>query len=419
MHFRRPRPLGPAFWRLWGAVVTSSLGTGILLVVFPLLSLRFTQRPLEVSAVVAASQVPGLLFALPLGAMADRVNRRRFLLVVQILRVLVLIAFGIAALTGHYGLPAIYLTAFVLGAFAIAFDIAVNASIPSLVHEENLVRANAHLLNAEFTSENLLGRALGGAALAVSTALPFLAEASCLIASAPFIHQAVPDVQPEKRKSSAQSDLREGIMWLVRHRLLRRQLLLIAAVALGQGMVFGILALYARKDLGLSNTAYGLLLAIATIGTVLGAAAATRLNRVLGSTAAIVAASALVAGSYVLLAFTRMRGMAAVALIAGEAGVIIASIGSRSLRQSLVPAELQGRIASIGSIALMTCVPAGALLGGIIAGAGSIRAAFLWAAAIDFLGVVLLGPRMIHQDPVESYEIGHAPRAVVRQEAPT
>jgi MFS family permease len=370
------------------------MGTGILIVVFPLLALHFTQSSLAISLVVALTQAPGIIFGLPFGTMADRLNRRRVLLVVQVLRFTVLAAFGIAVLTGNYSLGTIYAVVFVLGALTLAFEITVTACLPSIVDESLLARANAHMLNAELTSENLLGQSLGGIALAITPSLPFLAEAGTIAVSAGLLRRAVPDSTPTAPEITAWRDLGRGIRWVASNAALRIQIITLAGLVLAEGMVFGILALYAKNTLGLSNAGYGILLAVATLGTVIGGAIAARLNDRASSLKTIVVATAVMACGYPILAFTQSAFIAAGALMLEQGGVILASTASRTIRQRIVPHEMQGRVASAGTTVLLSCAPIGAVLGGLIAEATSLHVTFFAAAAVDVLVLVFLGPRL-------------------------
>src|SRR5579875_1511958 len=107
--------LGTRFWRLWTALGVSSAGDGMAEVALPLLALQFTRNPLSISAVLVCQQLPALLAALPIGTLADRVDRRRLIVSIEVLRFAVLALFGLSVLAHHDGLALLYLTAFVMG----------------------------------------------------------------------------------------------------------------------------------------------------------------------------------------------------------------------------------------------------------------------------------------------------------------
>lgn len=389
------KTLGRRFWRLWSAIAASSLGDGIFSVALPLLALRFTRSPIAISFVVIAGQVPVVISALPIGTLADRLNRHRLIVLIEVLRFLVLGLFGLLILLGRGSLAAIYFAAFLLGGLNIAFDVVANACVPSMVHHDDLVKANAHLVNAEMTAENLIGQAVGGVAMALSRSLPFLADAAMLAGSAVVLNGAVPDNEGSREGSSAWKDLTDGLRWFIGNPLVRLLTALIASLAFCQGMVLGLLALYSKERLHLGNGGFGLLLAVASIGTVLGGLAARRIHDRLGSGPTILVAGILFGSAYPVLAVTHSSLVAAGALLVQEASVIVGNIASRSLRQRTVPADMQGRAASANSVVILSCIPLGGLLGGLVASASGLSAAFITAAVLQFGLLAIIGPRLM------------------------
>src|ERR1700735_5247061 len=130
----RRRGLGASYWWLLSATGTSGLGNGLVLVAFPLLAVTLTRQPVEIAGVVVAGRLPWLVVSLPAGALADRVDRRRLVVAVEVVRAAVLAALGFVVLTGAITLPLLYLTAFIIGALETAFSAATSASLPALVH---------------------------------------------------------------------------------------------------------------------------------------------------------------------------------------------------------------------------------------------------------------------------------------------
>jgi MFS family permease len=387
---------------MWAAIAASSLGDGIFSVALPLLALEYTRSPLAISGVMVAGELPVVVAALPFGTLADRVNRRRLIVAIELTRFLFLALFSIFIILGVGRLPLIYLAAFLLGGLNIAFDVVVNASVPSVVPSRDLVRANAHLLNAELTSENLVGQALGGVAMTVSLSLPFVADAMAMAGSAALLNSAVPDSELAPPEHSAWHDSLEGLRWFVANPLLRLLTSLIASLAFCQGIVFGLLALYARQELQLGNGAYGLLLAAASIGTIFGGIVAPRLYSRLGSGMVIPTAGLAVAGAYLVLAFTHSPLLACAALLIQEFFVIVGNTASRSIRQLVVPDDMQGRAASANTMLIVGCFPIGALFGGAVAGATDIKTAFLMAAILQAGFVACVGPRLVRRTRTRS-----------------
>jgi MFS family permease len=380
---------------MWAAMASSSIGDGLFFVALPLLALQYTRSPLAISGIVIAGQVPGILVALPIGTLADRLNRRRMILTIQAARFAILAAFAVITLSGAGSLALIYVTAFALGGLNISFDVVGNSSLPFLVRSENLVQANAHLLNADMTAENMVGPALGGVAFAAARSLPFIADALSLAGAALLLRGAVPDTTPEPTASTAWEDLREGTRWFVGQPLLRQLTAVIGSLAFCQGMVLGLLVLYAKEQLHLSSAGYGFLLAVASIGTVIGGLIARRVHDRLGSGGTIIASAVAFGIAYPVMAITHSARLACTFLFLQEMAVIVGNTASRSLRQRIVPSELQGRAASANSMVIMSCVPLGGLVGGTIAAASGLTATFTTAGIIQGALLVLSGPKLV------------------------
>ena len=394
-HMAKKPQLGNCYWRMWTAIASSSLGDGMFAVALPLLALQYTRSPVAISGVLIAGMCPVVITALPVGTLADRVNRRRLIVLIELLRFVTLAAFGVVVLGGWGNLAVVYAAAFLLGGLNVAFDVVAAASLPSIVGPDSLVRANAHLMNAELTADDMFGRAAGGVAFALARSLPFLADAASFVASAILLNGALPDVEPERDGSSAWQDLRAGIRWFLGHPVLRLQTGIIASLAFCQGVIFGVFPLYARQSLHVSNSGYGVLLAVSSLGTVIGGLLASRIHDRMGSGPTLLVAGIIAATGYPLLALTHSPAVASAALLIEAGMIIVGNVASRSLRQRLVPSNMQGRAASASSTMIMSCIPLGALAGGVLAGATSMRSAILAAAGFQVLVLAANGPRLI------------------------
>lgn len=392
---RQGTGLGNRFWRMFSAVGISSVGDGMFQVALPLLALQYTRSAIAISCVMVAGRAPALLMGLPVGTLADRLNRRPLIVTIEIVRFLALGAFGVSIVFHDGSLTTIYLTAFVMGGLNVAFDVVSGASLPSIVSSHQLVRANAHLLNAEATSENLVGQALGGAALAAGRSIPFLADAATFVASAGLLRGALPDNEKSRSASSAWQDLLEGLRWFIRHPVLRLMTAIVASFALCQSIVFSVLALYGKQELHLSSADYGLVLALSSSGLLLGGAIAPRLHDRLGTGGTLITAGLLTAAAYPVLAATHSAFVATGALLVETAMVIVGQTASRSLRQLLTPESMQGRSASAFGCTIAACPLIGALMGGLLVNSEGLRGAFLTAGLLQIAVVAALGHRLL------------------------
>lgn len=384
--------LGRRFWQLWTANAVSSVGDGMVIVALPLLALGQTHNAFALAAVMAAGQVPAVLAGLPIGALVDRSNRRRLLVRVEILRFAALALFGVAVLAGRGGLGTIYAAALVFGTLNTIFYVTAQSVLPTIVDRDALDVANGHLMNADAVGQEITGRASGGFLLAASRGLPFLADAVTFVASAMLLSRAVPDeTQPARRDTSTWVDLRDGLTWFFGHAVLRRLTVLVASLAFCQSMVIALTALWARQDLSLTAGGYGVLLAVGSLGSILGAFVAPRLNRRFGGGRLLVLAAVTAAGAYPVLAVTRTPYLAAGAFFVECATVVSGNVAAGTMRQRLVPPHMQARGVAAYRTVLYTCIPAGSLAGGILASATDIQGAFLAAGVLQLGFVALIG----------------------------
>lgn len=386
--------MGRGFRRLWLATGVSSVGDGMVLVAFPLLALTLTRDPVVIAALVAAGQAPALLVALPAGVMADRHNRRSLILTVEVARFAVLAVFGACVLAGVDSLPVIFTAAFLLGALSVSFEVLSGACLPDMVDQDQLVAANTKLMTALLAGREMIGQALGGAVFALSSSIPFLADALSFVGSAALLRSAVADKEPAPAEHSAWADLRAGLRWFSRQPVLRLLAAIIATLAFCQAAVFGVMVLYATTRLHLHGAGYGLLLAAAATGTLVASPLAPRLHRRIGSGPCIIGAAVVAGIAYPVLAVTHSAVVAGAMLMVEALSVVVGNAASRSVRQSMVPAEMQGRAAAAYQTLILVSLPLGALAGGLATSAIGIPDAFAAAGGFQLLVIAALGPRL-------------------------
>jgi MFS family permease len=134
--------LGPAFWRLWLSTASSNLGDGIAKTAFPLLAAVLTRDPVQVSLLTAAFFLPWLLFAMPSGAIVDRVDRSRAMSLANGVRAVIVGVLAIAIFGGSVSLAMLYVAAFALGAAETIADNAYRAVLPAVVERDQLDLGN-------------------------------------------------------------------------------------------------------------------------------------------------------------------------------------------------------------------------------------------------------------------------------------
>ena len=286
------RGLGTAFRRLWAASTVSSLGDGMYLAALPLLAATLTRDPLAVSVVSFAGWLPWLLFALPAGALVDRLDRRRVMWTVDAARALVVGALTVAVLAGWASIPLLALAGFLVGAGQTLFENAAQAMVVAVAGRDprRLERPNGQLVASLTVGQQLIGPPAGSAAFAFAPWLPFLADAVSFGASAGLVAaingQFQPEATPESRRPvpapptvrNLRAEIAEGLRFLFAHRLLRACVLLVSASNLAFMAGEAVLVLFATEELGLGSRGYGLLLAAVALGGLPGSLLAARVG---------------------------------------------------------------------------------------------------------------------------------------------
>ena len=438
------RGLGSNYRKLWSASTISNLGDGIDSAAIPLLAETLTRDPLLFAGVAIAGRLPWLLFSLHAGVIADRVDRRRLMYLTNAVRFGLMVLLGVAILLDGASIWLLYLIAVALGIFEVLFDNASNALMPAVVRKDQLEQANGRLYAGEVVSNQFVGPALGAWLFGIAAALPILLDAGTFAIAAGLLvsmtgtysrahrrtreatgHDGVaaapgdgaptdpsaasPTASTGGRRPAALAEIREGLHWLRRHRLLRTFALLTAAMNGATMTWYSVLALYVVGEgsvLGLSEAAFGLLFIAGATGSLLGSFGAQRATRLLGRGQALRVSLALIGLAPLAIALT---GDVAVYLVAqalyGFAAVSW-NVVTISLRQRLVPDELLGRVNSVFRFLGWGAMPLGALLGGITASVFGLRAPWFAAAGVVALALVLalrvVTPAAVAQADVEA-----------------
>jgi MFS family permease len=380
----------PLFRGLWIAALVSNIGTWVQDVGAAWLMTSLAPSPLMVALVQAATTLPIFLLALPAGALADVVDRRRLLLVTQgwmLAATGVLGALTFAGATGPWTLLAL---TFVVGLGAALNAPAWQAIIPELVARPELPAALA-LNGVGINAARALGPALGG--LVVAAAGPgaaFLLNAASFAGVIAVLYRWRRPVRhstlPAERMMGA---ILAGLRYVRHAPDLRSVLVRSGAFILSGSALWALLPVVARFDLGLGPGGYGLLLGCLGIGAVLGALLLPWWRRT-------VAANTLVAGATltfaaVLLGAALAPGFLAMGavMLAGGAAWLVLLTSFHSSAQAALPGWVRGRALAIYLMLFFGGMAAGSVLWGAVATHVGARAALMGASAGVVLGLAL------------------------------
>jgi predicted MFS family arabinose efflux permease len=343
-----------------------------------------------------ALTLPFILFAIPAGMLADRISRRWLMAGAEALRALALLAILLLISLHLLTLPLLALSGFIAVCGTVAYSVAAPALVPSLVSSDLLPAANARIELAR-TVAFASGPAMGGVLVGWIGAAPAFGFAAALSVVAVVLLSGIdePTRAPAPRRHPWQ-EIREGAAFVLHHPLLRPVFVTQFIFNTASFLVLAVFVPYAVRRLGLSATGVGTTLSMYGVGMVVGALAATRMMRWLpfGTVIALGPVTGLVAA--IVLALTSIVPSAALAglgfFLLGV-GPILWVISTTTLRQSVTPPRLLGRVSAI-NIMSYGARPVGAALGALIGGLYGAEACLYLAVAIFGAQalVILLSP---------------------------
>ncbi|MEV4627522.1 MFS transporter [Micromonospora sp. NPDC049523] len=400
------RPLlGAAYGRLWVAAVTSRFGDAVRTPALALLAVSLTRDPRLVAAVVAAGQLPPLLFGLLAGVFADRWDRRRTMATVDGLRCALVAALAVLVWFGQVGVGVLAAAAFLLATLGALFDSAAFAVLPALVPADRLPAANGRLAAGTAVAGGFVGAPVAGLLFALGAALPFAVDAAsfALAALLALTLPASPSSVPLRR--SVWREAGDGLRWIQRDPTLLRVTVLTAVTNLAISGLIAVMVLYALEVLRVPEAGYGLFMASAVIGGLAGGLGAGRLAGRLGTLTGLRWVLVAQTLALVALAFSRHPVPGGIALAVFSAGSASWNALWSAYGQRHVPAELLGRVGSAQRFAGLLAAPIGAIVAGFTANAyGLLPVAY--AAAAVFAVATLTAQRLLGASTPRHEEFG-------------
>jgi MFS family permease len=405
------KALGRRFWRLYGGSATSNLADGIGRTALPLMAASLTRNPVLISGLVSFAFLPWLLFALPSGALVDRVDRRVAMALANLVRALSMATLAALVLTHLANVAVLYGVAFALGIAETVYDSAVRAILPQVVDNNRLDTANGLLTVEETLGQTFLGAPLGSLLFAAAAAAPFLINATGFAVAAAVILSLRGSYRPARTEAptSLRSDIAEGVRWLTGHGLLRGLTLVSAATTFTNSMPTGVLVLYVLEVLRLPAGDFGVLLVAAGLGAVLGGVTTPLLSKRFGRGVMLTVGAVVSAVGMALMGLTRNGFVAASLFGVSAAGVMVWNVLTMSLRQSLIPQQLFGRVQGAYRTLVWGAIPAGSLAGGALAGGFGLRAVFVVAGCVQLGLAVVLG-LLLRRHTEELIGVAESPR---------
>ncbi|MFF1574626.1 MFS transporter [Leifsonia sp. NPDC058292] len=363
--------LGASYAKLWASSALSNLADGVMKVALPLVAIRFTDSPTLIAGLTFAFTLPWLLFALTAGALADRFDRRKLMLVANTARAGFLAILTVATVFGAGSIWALYIAAVLIGVAETIYDTSAQSILPQVVDSAVLSRANGRLYAAELTANQFVGPPLGGVLVAAGAAVAFGAPAALwVLAILVLLVLRGSFTTGHSRTTTVRADIAEGLRFLWSNRLLRALAIMVGVFNLAGSATWTILVLYAvgpNSAMRLTDPGYGLLLTASAVGSVAGSLIAERVEGVLGRARALVLTIFGGVISVATPAFTSNPWVIGAAFLIGGVTVSVWNVITVSLRQRITPHRLLGRVNSAYRLVAWGTMPLGAAAGGILA----------------------------------------------------
>lgn len=371
----RPLIFNRDYMLLWGGQVLSAVGSGMSGIVstFLILSITISVTNPKGDTVIAGlagalGALPYLLFSLPVGALIDRWNRKRVMIICDSFRALNMASIPLALTLNILTPWQILANAFIEGTFFVFFNIAEVAALSRVVEKRQLPQASAQN-EAGFISANLTGPPLGAVLYEqVSRAFPFILDSISYAVSVVSLFFIKTEFQGDRSKVEQRHlivEIREGLSWLWSQPLIRFMAFLTGGLNFVGAATFLILIIKA-KELGATETEIGFLVSIGAVGGILGAVLGGQIQKRFTFGQVIITVGWLGAVLYFFYLFAPNFIVLGVIMALSWMIGPIYNVVQFSYRLALIPERLQGRVNSTFRLLAYGLQPIGAALSGIL-----------------------------------------------------
>ena len=380
--------LGASYWKLWSATGISNLGDGIVSIAYPWLASAVTRSPLLIALSVVVSRLPWLIFTLHAGVITDRFNRKRIIVAMDSVRGLLTIAVGFFVYLERESLPSlneltsltdletnytlysvILVTAFLFGLAEVLRDNSAQTLMPAVVEDKDLEKANGRMWSAESLTNSFIGPPLGSFIIAIAIFLPFFVDAVTFFVAAALIASMKPTVKsfaPEAKSEpiNFKAEIKEGFSWLWSHTLLRPMAIILGLINGIAALTGAVFILFAQEVLDTTVFIFAVLGTAAAVGGILGGLLGPKVSEKIGSGRSLALALFAMPLCTLLIGFTSQWQVVWLLVAVSTFTGVLWNVVTVSLRQSLIPSNLLGRVNSVYRFFAWGTIPIGTLLGG-------------------------------------------------------
>lgn len=427
--------LGSNYWRLWSATAISNLGDGISLIAYPWLASAITRDPFLIALAGLIGRLPWLIFTLPAGVITDRVERRKIIVAMDLLRggLTVIVAAIVwrassslpdldsladVEITTNWSLYIVILIAsFLYGMAEVLRDNAAQTFMPQIVEKEKLEVANGRMWSAEYLTNSFMGPPLGSFLIGIAIFIPFFVDAATFFIAVLLIagirltipHGKVDQAQTVKQPVNMKVEIKEGFQWLWRHELLRPMAIILGLLNFLATTSTALFILFAQEILKTSVLVFAILGTAGAVGGMIGGLLAPKISSRLGSGATLALALFTFPTVALIIGLTSFWPLVWLLTAFSTIMAVTWNVITVSLRQSIIPDHLLGRVNSVYRFFAWGSMPLGMLAAGLMVDLAqvfmdrewSLRVPFLFAAVGGYL-LYLYGKRILTTERIEA-----------------
>lgn len=411
----KTKPLGKNYWRLWVAHAVSNLGDGISQVAYPWLASAVTRSPLLIASVAVASRLPWLVFTLPAGVITDRFDRRKIIIAMDITRAFLALLVAVAVTFEVDNLPALdtvgsgidlatnwflytvlIVTALLFGCAEVLRDNSAQTFLPEVVEADQLESANGKLWSVEFVTNSFVGPPLGSFLIGIFVFLPFYFDTATFFVSAALIATLATIARPvkpqaEKKALNFRAEIKEGFTWLWKHELLRPMAIILGCLNGLGAITAATFILFAQEILDTSVFIFAILGTAGAIGGTVGGILGPKISAKLGSGPSLYLTLLSAPVITLIIGLTSSWQLFWALTAIGTCFAVLWNVITVSLRQSIIPSHLLGRVNSVYRFFAWGSLPIGTLIGGALVDLVQLTGDREFALRLPYLLVTVAG----------------------------